>query len=277
MMPLMDAVSFKHSFKDMAMRTPIVHIQHFLALFDNIRGGGGKKIEVENPTHLSNNGNTIASKRPFQARNSCSGCEAPDSDGSDPLQSDPEPKRRRILPIGDESDDQLSSDFQTSKVVSRKRRQKPKAYHQRKSLCSDEGTDTGSKPDFSDADDEDNMSQECAEIGEDVSVPIMMNAACFYWRKHHIPSGQESTHPYDLTLKTHSALEQFSYAYHVAQITILHRVVLDILYRADLAHLHEVYLGTLEYLSRFSSQEKKVAKSRPLEAFDGDVRSVAVH
>jgi hypothetical protein len=90
-----------------------------------------------------------------------------------------------------------------------------------------------------------------------------------------MPVGQESTHPYDLTLKRRSALEQFSYAYHVAQTTIFHSAVLDILYRADLAHLHEVYLGTLEYLSRFSSQ-KKVAKSRPRDVFDDDVRSTAV-
>ena len=97
--------------------------------------------------------------------------------------------------------------------------------------------------------------------------------ACFYWRKRHMLAGQESTHPYGLTLKRHSALEQFSYAYHAAQATITHLAVLDILYRADLAHLHEVYLGALEAFSRFSAQENKVAKSRPLEVFDDNVRS----
>jgi hypothetical protein len=404
----MDAVSFKPSFEDLAIRTPIVHIQHFLALFDNISASAalvqdpehpqtlfvakspweavrwarkfmsaeewsqvsgstfqssqerGKKIEVENPTHLSNNGITTASKRPFEARNLCRGREAPDFDGARPLQSGSEPKRRRILPIGDESDDQLSSDFQTFKVASRKRRQKPKACHQSKSQNSDEGRHTSSKPDFSDADDEDDMSQECPEVGEDVAVPITRNAAlvrtslppvqrdilageftsipvpssqdssssqsgpasqnttaklelerlesitgvqaslnhrdaivkqclalgkretlenfrqaCFYWRKHHMLGGQKSTHPHDLTLTKSSTLSRFSYAYHAAQTTIIHRAVLDVLYRADLAHLHEVHLNVLEAFSRFSFQEKKVAKSRPLEVFDDDVRSAA--
>ncbi|KAH6676005.1 hypothetical protein B0J14DRAFT_692295 [Halenospora varia] len=328
------------------------------------------KVGVENSTRPSHDEVTIASKRLVRTRNLGRGRKTPDSDVSDSLHSGPEPKRRRILPIRDEvSDDQLSSHFQSSKLVTRKCRPKPKACHQKKSLCrgtddnSDEGTDTSSKPDFSDADDEDDMSQKCVEVGEDVAVLITRNVAlmrtfpppevqrnilageftsipmapssqdssssqsgpasqnpiaelelkrlesvtgvqsspnhrdaivkqclalgkretlenfrqaCFYWRKHHMTAGQESTHPYDLTLQRRSALERFSYAYHAAQTTITHRAVLDILYRADLAHLHEVYLGALEAFSRFSSQEKKVAKSRPLEAFDDDVRSVAV-
>jgi hypothetical protein len=215
---------------------------------------------------------------------------------------------------------------------------------------SNEGTDTSIKPNFSDADDEDDMSQECAEVGEgaasvrtspmppppEIQGNILVgdltsiseeplssqsgsdtqNAkaelerlesvtrtqasqnhrdgiinqclglgkcgtlenfrqACFYWRKHHMPGGQKSTHPYDLTLKKSSALDQFSYAYHAAQTTIIHRAVLDVLYRADLAHLHEVHLNFLEAFSRFSFQEKKVAKSWPLEVFDDDVCSAA--
>lgn len=87
--------------------------------------------------------------------------------------------------------------------------------------------------------------------------------------------GQKSTHPHDLTLTKSSTLSRFSYAYHAAQTTIIHRAVLDVLYRADLAHLHEVHLNVLEAFSRFSFQEKKVAKSRPLEVFDDDVRSAA--
>lgn len=215
---------------------------------------------------------------------------------------------------------------------------------------SDDRTSTSSKLRFSDADDEDDMSQECVEVGEDTALvhtspnpppseiqgdiptrgltPIsedssssqsasdIQNAiaelerlesitgmqmspnhrdtlvkqcfalgkretlenfrqACFYWRKHYMPAGQESTRSYDLTLQRRSALERFSYAYHVAQTTITHRAVLDILYRADLAHLHEVYLEALKALSCFTSREKKVG-SRPREVFDDDIRNAAV-
>lgn len=318
---------------------------------------GGKKIDVENSTQPSDDEATMASKSLVRTRNLGRGHETPDIDLSDSLQScpKPKPKRRRMLPVTDEvSDDQLSSHFRSSKLVTRQRPQKPKACHQMKSLCRitsdnsddcDDRTSTSSKPHVSDADDEDDMSPECAEVG-DGAAPVRtsptpspskiqggilvedltsiseeslssQNAkaelerlesitgihasqnhrdaivkqclalgkrdtlenfrlACLYWRKHHMPAGQESIHSYDLTLQRRSALERFSYAYHAAQTTITQRAVLDILYRVDLAHLHEVYLGALEAFSRFSFQEKKVAKFRPLEAFDDDVRSVAV-
>ena len=42
---------------------------------------------------------------------------------------------------------------------------------------SDEETDTTRKRDFSNVDDEDDISQEYAEVGQDLSVPITRNAA----------------------------------------------------------------------------------------------------
>src|SRR5258706_10634620 len=84
----------------------------------------------------------------------------------------------------------------------------------------------------------DMLIKHCLALGKRETLENFRQA-CFYWRKHHMPVGQESTHPYDLTLQRRSALERFSYAYHAAQTTITHRAVLDILYRADLAHLHD--------------------------------------
>jgi hypothetical protein len=256
---------------------------------------GGKKIDVENSTQPSDDEVTMASKSLVRTRNLGRGHETPDTDLSDSRQSCPKPKRRRILPGTDEvSDDQLSSHFRSSKLVTRQRRQKPGACHQVKSLCritgddsddSDDRTSTSSKPHVSDADGEDDMSPECAEVG-DGAAPVRtsptpspseiqgsilvedltsiseessssQNAkaelerlesitgihasqnhrdaivkqclalgkretlenfrqACLYWRKHHMAAGQESTHPYDLTLQRRSALERFSYAYHAA-------------------------------------------------------------
>jgi hypothetical protein len=51
-----------------------------------------------------------------------------------------------------------------------------------------------------------------------------------------------------------SVRAQFSHAYHIAHTTKTHRAVLDILYRADLAHLYDVYLGTLNTLSGYTAQ-----------------------
>ncbi|KAH9203183.1 hypothetical protein DL95DRAFT_472626 [Leptodontidium sp. 2 PMI_412] len=77
--------------------------------------------------------------------------------------------------------------------------------------------------------------KQCLALGKRETLENF-RLACIYWRKHHMPVGQESTHPYDLTLKRRSALEQFPYAHHGTQTTIFHSAVLDILYRADLAH-----------------------------------------
>jgi hypothetical protein len=56
----------------------------------------------------------------------------------------------------------------------------------------------------------------------------------------------------------HLVLEQFSRAYHAAQATIVQQAVLEVIYRAHLAHLHDVYMNTLTALSHFAVQEKDV-------------------
>jgi hypothetical protein len=73
----------------------------------------------------------------------------------------------------------------------------------------------------------------------------------------------------------HLALEQFSRAYHAAQATIVQQAVLDVIYRAHLAHLHDVYIDTLTALSHFAVQEKDIRGSRPRHLFDEEVRRAA--
>jgi hypothetical protein len=73
------------------------------------------------------------------------------------------------------------------------------------------------------------------------------------------------------------SLDQFSHAYHVAQTTKIYYVVLNILYQADLAHLYDIYLGTLNALSGYTAQEEKIFSSRPREVFDDHVRSDALN
>lgn len=111
--------------------------------------------------------------------------------------------------------------------------------------------------------------------------------ACCYWRKHHMPRTSQlmalegpavtpgSVLSYDYSKTRHPALSQFCRAYHAAQTTIVHRAVLDVLYRADLAYLHDIYRQTLEALSRFTVQEKDSSSSRPRDLFKADVRNAA--
>jgi hypothetical protein len=111
--------------------------------------------------------------------------------------------------------------------------------------------------------------------------------ACSYWRRHHMPQtthllalegpaySRGSALSYEIDKTRHPALNQFSRAYHAAQTTIVHRAVLDIFYRADLAYLHDVYLQTLEALSRFTVQDVDTTSSRPRDLFDVDVRNAA--
>lgn len=108
--------------------------------------------------------------------------------------------------------------------------------------------------------------------------------ACYYWRRQHAQgravegsaAPPQSALLYDRGTTRHLALDQFSRAYHAAQTTIVHRAVLDVLYRADLAHLHDVYVQTLEALSRLAVQEKATLRSRPRDLFDSEVRSAAM-
>lgn len=107
--------------------------------------------------------------------------------------------------------------------------------------------------------------------------------ACSYWRKHHMSrapqrvalEGPGSGLPYEYSKTRHPALSRFSRAYHAAQTTVDHRAVLDVLYRADLAYLHDVYLQTLEALSRFTVEESDNTSSRPRHLFNADVRNAA--
>ena len=71
---------------------------------------------------------------------------------------------------------------------------------------------------------------------------------------------------------THLALGQFSRAYHAAQATMVQQAVLDVIYRAHLANLHDVYVGTLAAVSASTVQEKDLQGSRPRHLFDDGVR-----
>jgi hypothetical protein len=107
--------------------------------------------------------------------------------------------------------------------------------------------------------------------------------ACSYWRKHHMSrtpqlmalEGPGSVLPYEYSKTRHPALSRFSRAYHAAQTTVDHRAVLDVLYRADLAYLHDVNLQTLEALSRFTIEETDNTSSRPRDLFNADIRNAA--
>jgi hypothetical protein len=57
----MDAAGFKPSLEDMAMRTPIVHIRQFLALFDEIDASAALVQDPEHPQTL------FVAKSPWEA------------------------------------------------------------------------------------------------------------------------------------------------------------------------------------------------------------------
>lgn len=109
--------------------------------------------------------------------------------------------------------------------------------------------------------------------------------ACRYWRDEHAARSSAALTLFETTAnpgpalssdtRRHPALDRFSHAYHAAQRTVVHRAVLDVLYRADLAHLHDVYLSTLEALSPFSAQPRDTRNARPRELFDLRARIAA--
>ena len=129
------------------------------------------------------------------------------------------------------------------------------------------------------------MAEHCLALGKRDALENFRQACC-YWRRQDGPqrlgvlalegpvTAVGPVLPSQHHMK-HSALDQFSRAYHTAQATIVQRAVLDVLYRAHLAHLHDVYINTLAALSHFAVQEKDVRGSRPRHLFDDDVRRAA--
>ena len=102
-------------------------------------------------------------------------------------------------------------------------------------------------------------------------------AACLYWRSDVFKGS--SVLALNRPVLNHGpayTLDQFSHAYHIAQTTKIHRVVLDILCWADLAHLYDVYLGTLNTVSGYTGQKEKISSSRPREVFDDHVPSATL-
>lgn len=71
------------------------------------------------------------------------------------------------------------------------------------------------------------------------------------------------------------ALDEFARAYHAAETTSLHRTVSDVIYRAELAHVHDAYLLALEALSPRAIQEMGKGGLRPRDAFNGDTCTTA--
>lgn len=96
--------------------------------------------------------------------------------------------------------------------------------------------------------------------------------ACRFWREEYTAGTSvavarpAATKPTDTRL--HPALGQFHQAYHAVQTTMVCRALLDVLYRADLAHLHDIYLSTLAALSPTSTQPIDTQNPRPRELFD---------
>lgn len=102
--------------------------------------------------------------------------------------------------------------------------------------------------------------------------------ACSYWRSDYASQTSQGLVPQISSIERHPALERFARAYSTATDTTLRRAVLDILHRINLAYLYEVYLETLEALSRFSLQQnasRSNAGRRALDVFDKDVRDIA--
>jgi hypothetical protein len=119
------------------------------------------------------------------------------------------------------------------------------------------------------------MVEHCLALGKRQTLESFRQA-CRYWREEYAArtSGVgQVTALYDK--RRHPALDQFSQAYHAAQKTAVHRGVLEVLYRADLAHLYDVYLSTLEALSPLSVQPRDMRKYRPQELFDIRARTEA--
>ena len=101
--------------------------------------------------------------------------------------------------------------------------------------------------------------------------------ACSYWRRDYSSQTSKAFALEGSTMERHPALDRFSHAYYTATDTTLHRAVLDVLHRINLAYLYEVYLETLEALSRFSL-EQEVSRSNASywaqDVFNKDVHNI---
>jgi hypothetical protein len=394
----MNAITSK-PWEDMAMRAGIIHIQHFLTLFDKIGASaalvqdpehpqtlfvakspleavawaktflsadewsqvsgsavhlsrdGEEKKRVDSPSCSSDDDIAIRSRLLAQTRTLRRGRESSDSDGSsdsdiiDPLQNNPEPKRRRIISIKDERS-RVPSKSQSSRFIMENRGEKPMSCTGTDDERQETSTSTGSE--FSDAGDEESQEHDECGIGNasplsdsltspalgtprspsaETSITMTLSSrnsspsesdcpshvtalrneaesaspkhrtaiikqssalgtlktlesfreACSFWRTHVYKGSQVLALIRPVVCQGQAyTLDQFSHSYHIVQTTKIHRAVLDILYRADLAHLYDVYLGTLNAFSGSTSQQEKISSSRPRELFRDHVRSAAL-
>lgn len=102
--------------------------------------------------------------------------------------------------------------------------------------------------------------------------------ACSYWRSDYASKASQGLVARIPDIDRHPALERFAQAYSTATNTTRRRAVLDVLHRINLAYLYDVYLETLDALSRFSLQQnpsRPNASCRALDTYDKDVREVA--
>jgi hypothetical protein len=106
--------------------------------------------------------------------------------------------------------------------------------------------------------------------------------ACDYLRQYRTPRASQTlalAAPGDGTRQRggQPALDEFSRAYHAAETTKVHQAVLAVLYRTDLAHLHDAYLRALGALSPGAMiREGPAVRARPREAFADDTRAAAM-
>ena len=308
---------------------------------------GEQNNQAESPTRSRDDSIGIGTTHPVQTRVLRRGRDSSESDDSDsdvldPLQNEPEPKRRRILHTEYGTRRGLSECQVSRRVINDRRHQNPMSC----TSTDDESHEGTSKSEFSGTDEDDESlavaecesrsatpspltspspgtprstsAETCTSIAspsrnsspsqsepdyprelqeEAKAAPLKhrsaiirqslalgtrttlenLRAACVYWRAHISKDSQVLT--LNRPVVRHGSaytLDQFSQAYHLAQTTRIHRTVLDILYRVDLAHVYDVYLGTLSAFSGYTVQEEKISSSRQREVFHDHARSAAL-
>lgn len=81
-----------------------------------------------------------------------------------------------------------------------------------------------------------------------------LGEACTYWREEYHSKLLQFTAPALAHTGGHPSLERFCRAYHNTTKTTLHRAMLNIVSRLELAQLHDLYLETVRALTHYASQ-----------------------
>jgi hypothetical protein len=92
--------------------------------------------------------------------------------------------------------------------------------------------------------------------------------ACSCWRKDYASQASLGLAAVPGSQEWHPALNRFSRAYHDTKDTTRRRAALDLLHRINLAHLHDVYLETLQALTGHSLEPNALRVTRRSRAQD---------